>query len=155
MSIYTEKFKYFLKKNQLKYTTERKKVIEIVEALKEHFDAEEIYQRSIKDQSNVSLATVYRTIPLLVQSGLIKEALRNREKVEYEKIYKKKKHDHLVCLCCGKVIEFYSENVVKLQEEVCNDIHFYPIEHHIEIKGYCEKCQKIIEIDKEKTGKNS
>ena len=141
---YKERFKYFLKERDLKYTPEREEIIEAIVKLQKHFDAEDIYQQLRKQKSDVSLATVYRTIPLLVDSGLIMETLHCREKVLYEKIYNKRHHDHMVCINCGKIIEFYNEDVEKLQDEICRKYQFVPTEHRLGIKGYCLKCQEKI-----------
>lgn len=142
MLSYSEKFKYFLKEKHLKYTNERKEIVQAIVSLNKHFNAEEIYQQLRSGGSNVSLATVYRTIPLLIDSGLIMETLHCRDKVVYEKVYNKKHHDHLICINCGKIIEFHSEEVEKLQDEICQKYHFLPTEHRLGIKGYCQECQK-------------
>jgi len=141
LSNYQERFKYFLKKRNLKYTPERKEIIKAIVTLKKHFDAEDIYQRLRKQNSDVSLATVYRTIPLLIESGLIVETLHCREKILYEKIYNKRHHDHMVCINCGKIIEFYNEDVERLQNEICQKHQFTPTEHRLGIKGYCKECK--------------
>lgn len=141
MAIYEEQFKYFLKEKRLKYTKERKKIIKAITVIQKHFAAEDIHQQIRKQKSRVSLATVYRTIPLLIESGLITETLYRGEKVVYEKIYNKPHHDHMVCLSCGKIIEFSNEKVEKLQEDICQQNCFIPIEHYLEIKGYCQECQ--------------
>jgi len=143
---YKERFKYFLKERDLKYTPEREEIIEAIVKLQKHFDAEDIYQQLRKQKSDVSLATVYRTIPLLVDSGLIMETLHCREKVLYEKIYNKRHHDHMVCVNCGKIIEFYNEDVEKLQDEICHKYQFIATEHRLGIKGYCKECQDKLNI---------
>lgn len=142
MISYEEKFKSFLKEQGLKYTIERKEILKAIVKCKRHFDAEEIHQRLRKEKSSVSLATVYRTIPLLIQCGLIMETLHCREKVSYEKIHNKKHHDHLICIGCGKIIEFFNEEVESLQNEICRQYHFLPTEHRLGIKGYCQECQE-------------
>ncbi len=141
MPSYEDKFKHFLREKNLKYTTERKEIIQSLVVLKDHFDAEEIYQQLKDQKSNVSLATIYRTIPLLIDSGLIMETLHYRERIVYEKIYHRKHHDHLICIHCGKMIEFYNEEVEKLQDEICRRYHFLPTEHRLGINGYCQECQ--------------
>ncbi len=146
MLSYKERFKYFLKERDLKYTPEREEIIEAIVKLQKHFDAEDIYQQLRKQKSDVSLATVYRTIPLLVDSGLIMETLHCREKVLYEKIYNKRRHDHMVCINCGKIIEFYNEDVEKLQDEICHKYQFVATEHRLGIKGYCKECQDKLNI---------
>ena len=142
MLSYEEHFKSFLKEKKLKYTTERKEIIKAVVKLKKHFHAEEIYHQLLKQKSRVSLATVYRTIPLLINSGIIMETLHYQEKVVFEKIYNKPHHDHLLCIKCGKIIEFFNEDVEKIQDEICRKHGFKPTEHSLGIKGYCQKCQK-------------
>ncbi|KUK50224.1 MAG: Transcriptional regulator [candidate division TA06 bacterium 32_111] len=146
MLSYKERFKYFLKERNLKYTPERKEIIEAIVKLQKHFDAEDIYKQLRKQKSNVSLATIYRTIPLLIDSGLIIETLHCRDKVLYERIYNKKHHDHLVCINCGKIIEFYNGEVEKLQDEICRKYQFVATEHRLGIKGYCKECQDKLNI---------
>lgn len=147
MLSYEEHFKSFLKEKKLKYTKEREEIIKAVVKLKKHFNAEEIYQQLLKQRSNVSLATVYRTIPLLIDSGIIMETLHCQEKVVFEKVYNKRHHDHLICVKCGKIIEFYNEDVEKLQNEICLRYYFTPTEHRLEIKGYCQKCQEKLKFN--------
>lgn len=146
MLSYEERFRFFLKERNLKYTPERKEIITAIISINRHFNAEDIFQQLRKLKSNASLATVYRTIPLLIDSGLIMETLHYREKIIYEKIYNKQHHDHMVCIYCGKIIEFYNEDVEKLQDEICHKYDFLPNEHHLGIKGYCRECQGKLKI---------
>jgi len=141
VATYKEKFKSFLKERDLKYTPEREEIIEVIIKLQNHFDADDIYNQLKRHKSDVSLATVYRTIPLLIESSLIIETLHCREKILYEKIHNKRHHDHMVCINCGKIIEFYNENVERLQNEICQKYQFTPTEHRLGIKGYCKECK--------------
>ena len=137
-----QKFEEFLKLKELKYTSERKLILKAIFSFHKHFDVEELFEKLRKQGDNVSRATIYRTIPLLIQSGLITETLHCQDKTSYENIFNKKHHDHLVCINCGKIIEFYNEKIEKLQEEVCREHNFVPIEHRLGIKGYCKNCYK-------------
>lgn len=137
-----QKFEEFLKSKELKYTSERKSIVKAMFSFYKHFDVEELFEKLRKQGNNVSRATIYRTIPLLIQSGLITETFRCQDKISYENIFNKKHHDHLLCVKCGKIIEFYNEKIEKLQEEVCRQHNFVPIEHRLGIKGYCEDCYK-------------
>ena len=139
-----KKFEEFLKSKELKYTFERKSIVKAMFLFYKHFDVEELFEKLHKQGNHISRATIYRTIPLLLKSGLITEALRCQDKTSYENIFNKKHHDHLVCINCGKIIEFYNEKIEKLQEEVCKQHNFVPIEHRLGIKGYCEDCYKKI-----------
>ncbi len=146
--IYEEQFKYFLKKNNLKYTKERREVLRAITRQRNHFHAEDIYQQLRKQKSNVSLATVYRTIPLLIDSGLITGTLYGGERVVYEKIFNKPLHHHMVCLNCGKIIEFTCPDVEAIQKNVCQNHFFLPAEYRLEIKGYCQTCQEKMKTRK-------
>ena len=143
-----QKFEEFLRSKELKYTSERKFIRKAIFSFNKHFDVEELFERLRKQGNNVSRATIYRTIPLLIQSGLITETLHCQDKTSYENIFNKKHHDHLVCVKCGKTIEFFDERIEKLQEEVCRQHNFVPTEHRLGIKGYCEDCYKEIKSER-------
>ena len=143
-----QKFEEFLKSKEFKYTSERKLILNATLSFHNHFDVEELFERLRKQGNNVSRATIYRTIPLLIQSGLITETLHCQDKTSYENIFNKKHHDHLVCVKCGKTIEFFDERIEKLQEEVCRQHNFVPTEHQLGIKGYCEDCYKEIKSER-------
>jgi Fur family ferric uptake transcriptional regulator len=137
-----DKFRDYLKKKGLKFTPERELILKEVFSLHKHFDVEALFGILRKKDRTISRATIYRTLPLLIESGLIREALRCRDRVYYELIFGHPHHDHLLCIGCGKVIEFRNERLEKLQKEVCKKYGFKPIEHRLGIKGYCKKCQK-------------
>lgn len=139
-----QQFEEFLKSKELKYTSERKLILEAIFFFHKHFDVEELFERLRKQGDDVSRATIYRTIPLLLQSGLIAETFRCQNKVSYENIFNKRHHDHLLCIKCGKIIEFYNRKIEELQEEVCREYNFVPVEHRLGIKGYCKDCYKKI-----------
>ncbi|MEA1940031.1 MAG: transcriptional repressor [Candidatus Caldatribacteriota bacterium] len=143
-----QKFEEFLKIKELKYTSERKLIVKTILSFHKHFNVEEVFEKLRKQGNHISRATIYRAIPLLLKSGLISEALRCQDKISYENIFNKKHHDHLLCVKCGKIIEFYNEKIEKLQEEVCRQHNFVPIEHRLGIKGYCEDCYKKIKEEK-------
>jgi len=141
-----QKFEEFLKSKEFKYTSERKLILNATLSFHNHFDVEELFEKLHKQGDDVSRATIYRTIPLLLQSGLLSETVhcQDKNKIRYENIFNKKHHDHLACVKCGKTIEFFDERIEKLQEEVCRQHNFVPIEHRLVIKGYCEDCYKKI-----------
>jgi len=143
-----QKFVEFFKRKEFKYTSERKLILKATLSFHNHFDVEELFERLRKQGNYVSRATIYRTIPLLLQSGLIAETLRCQDKISYENIFNKKHHDHLLCIKCGKIIGFYDKEIEKLQDEVCQKYNFIPLEHRLGIKGYCEDCYKSLKKDK-------
>lgn len=136
-----EKFKEFLLTRGLKLTKERKEILDEILSLQKHFDPEELFIRLRAKGSKVSRASIYRTIPLLIESGLIEEVEKIDRHAHYEKVSSDKHHDHMICLKCGKIIEFYSPTLEMLQNEICEKENFRCIKHSLEIHGYCKNCQ--------------
>lgn len=134
-------FKDFLKNKGLKLTKEREAIIGEIYSLHGHFDPDELLVRLRKKGSRVSKASIYRTIPLLIESGLIEEVIKVDKHAHYEHTYGHGHHDHMICMKCGKVIEFHSNSLEALQEKVCRDNGFSGKSHTLEIKGYCRKCR--------------
>ena len=135
-----DKFRGCLKRRGLNFTPERAIIVEEVLSFKGHFNADGLYERIHGHNKKVSRASVYRTIPLLVECGLIVETLRCQGRVSYECIFGSEHHDHMVCLGCGKIIEFKDERLEELQAEICKKYGFKQIEHRLGIKGYCKEC---------------
>jgi len=142
METYEDEFKNYLRKNGLKFTPERQLILKGVLSLHKHFDIDQLWEKLHQKDNRLSRATIYRTLPLLVDCNLIQETLRCQGRVHYEHIFGHKHHDHMVCIKCGKVIEFRNEEIERLQEEVCKKYHFKPVDHRLGIRGYCEECQK-------------
>lgn len=132
--------KEYLAKKGLRLTLERERILEEVFSRHDHFDAETIFQVFHEIGEDISRATIYRTMPLLVESGLVQEAMRCGERVQYEHIYGHKSHGHLVCIKCGKITEFENDKLEKLKEKVCKEHRFKPTEFRFGIKGYCRDC---------------
>ena len=141
MTIQQEKFKGYLKEKRLKFTPGRKVILEGIFSFHRHFDVEELYEKLRKNGEKLSRATIYRAMPLFIESGFVKEILHCRGKASYEHIFGHKHHDHLLCVKCGRVIEFKEDKIEKLQNEVCKKYDFKPIEHRLGIRGYCRMCR--------------
>lgn len=139
------KLKNYLKSRGLRFTPERKIILKKIFSLHEHFDVEKLYEKLNKQ---ISRATIYRTLSLLVKSGLVKELFRCQEKTSFEHVFGHKHHDHMLCLNCNRIIEFREEKIEKLQKEICKKYNFTPIEHRLTIKGYCKKCSQILKKKK-------
>jgi Fur family ferric uptake transcriptional regulator len=135
-----ETFKEYVATKGLKLTKERNEILEEILATEGHFDPEELFIRLKTKGSKVSRASVYRTIPLLLESGLIDEVERIDKHSHYEKVLGKQHHDHMICVKCGKVIEFFSPTLEMLQSELCQKENFSGLRHNLEILGYCGNC---------------
>jgi len=134
-------FLSFLKDQGLKCTSGREEVFREAVATEGHFEPEELAYRIRRKGSRVSIATVYRTLPLLVKAGLIKEVIHGEKHHHYERIHGNNLHDHLICLKCGKIVEFAEESLKEIEEQICKRHHFRPQKIVVEIFGYCRKCQ--------------
>ena len=143
-----DKLKDFLRSKNLRLTPERKAILKAAFSMHEHFDVEKLYRNLRKEKKSISRATIYRAIPFLVESGLVKEVMRCLNKTQYEHVFGHKHHDHLVCIKCGRIIEFTNEKIEKLQDEVCKRYGFRPVEHRLGIRGFCQQCKGEIDADR-------
>jgi Fur family ferric uptake transcriptional regulator len=132
----------FMRSRGLKLTGPRKRVVQKLLSVKGHVAADDLIELLRKDKTPVSKATVYRTLSLVSQSGLIDGHDFDRGKRLYEPMVGRHHHDHLYCVTCGKVIEFEDEGIEKLQDEVVRRHHFTPVYHSHKIFGYCAPCAK-------------
>ncbi len=135
-----ERFRSFLTENGLSLTAARRAILAGIASSSGHFDADELHDTLRKRGETLSSATIYRTLPLFVQSGIIRETLRARGRARYEHTWEQQHHDHLECISCGTVIEFRDDALEKLQERVCRQHRFIPVEHTLGIRGYCAAC---------------
>ncbi len=135
-----QKFRDYVSTKGLKLTKERDEILNEILAAEGHFEPEELFISLKTKGSKVSRASVYRTIPLLIESGLIEEVERIDKHSHYEKVLGKQHHDHMICMRCGKVIEFFSPTLEMLQSELCQKENFNGVRHNLEILGYCDKC---------------
>lgn len=134
-------FKKLLESKGLKYTYERKTICEEVLRLKEHFDADSLYERFKKKGLRISRDTVYRTIPLLLESGVVQKSVGTGKREFFERYGDKGHHDHMVCISCGKVIEFHCREIEELQENVAKQYGFTLTFHDHRLFGYCSQCR--------------
>jgi Fur family ferric uptake transcriptional regulator len=135
-------FGQFLIDNGLKFTPQRQAVLEAVFGTHRHFDADEMVEILKKSHRNISRATVYRTLDLLVKGGFVHAMELGESKKVYEHIVGHRHHDHLVCTGCGKTIEFDEDLIESLQEKVCDRLNFQAQTHSLRIFGLCERCRQ-------------
>lgn len=133
-------FRNFLGGKGLKLTKERTAVLSEVYSFHGHFEPEYLYLRIKDSGSKASRASVYRTLSLLVECGLVNRVTRTDKGNIYEHTYGHTHHDHMICEGCGEIIEFYSEKLENLQDEICKKNSFAGSSHMLEIRGHCKKC---------------
>jgi Fur family ferric uptake transcriptional regulator len=137
----TPKFKKYIKQQRLKWTPEREAVLREALDTEGHFEAEDLAFRLRKKGSRVSKATVYRTLPLLVEAGLLKEVIHGEKHQHFEHVHEGERHDHMICLKCGAIVEFRNESLRRIEKKICEENHFKPHKVVIEIFGYCKNCR--------------
>lgn len=140
MQAVIQQFTQYLESNSLRLTTERRNILEQAFAYDGHFRADDLLISMRQNGYNASHGTIYRTLPLLVKSGLLTEIVDAQNQSLYE--HSHQQHAHLICLRCNAIIEFENTEIDKLQEAVCEMHRFKPIKHRNEILGYCVKCQQ-------------
>ncbi len=142
MKTYKKVFYELLKQKGLKLTQPRNAILEAVFHTHSHFNVDELYDILRKDKKEVSRPTVYRTIPLLLEAGLIKKSFTKNDKENYEHIYGHHEHIHFICLKCGAVIELENEELQKKLDELASNQNFKIKEKNVLVKGICSKCQR-------------
>ena len=126
-----------LKNTGLKATLPRLKILEIFQAGKQrHMTAEDVFRVLLDDRSDVGLATVYRVLTQFEQAGLLNRSNFESGKAVFE-LNEGQHHDHLVCLDCGKVEEFYDAEIEKRQHDVASQKGFAIADHSLSIYANC------------------
>lgn len=130
----------YLARKQLKQTKQRKLIVSRFLTMKTHVDAEELYESIRKEGFNIGLATIYRTLNLLRDAGLVEQNSFADGRAVFEISKPGGHHDHLVCTKCGRVIEFENEEIEKLQRAVALSHNFLLTSHRLDLYGLCEGC---------------
>lgn len=135
-----ETFVRYLRARGTKYTRPRRAILRTVLKMHEHFEAERLLGQLRQAGLRVGKATVYRTLPLLVDCGILKQVRFLDERVHYEHTFGEDAHDHMVCRGCGRIIEFDSAGVEQLRDAVAREHHFQAVSHRLQISGWCAEC---------------
>jgi len=136
------KFQDFLQQQGLKLTSERTSLIREIFSTHYHFEADELLFKMKEKNVKISRATVYRTLELLVKSGLVRRVHLGEDHYHYEHVSGDSHHDHLICTICGGVIEFHDEELERLQRAICEKKKFTPTFHNLQILGVCDPCRR-------------
>jgi len=121
-------------------TSQRQLILSQIQKSGGHISAKELYRRASRKNKSISLATVYRTLRLFKELDLIEER-RLGNVFHYYELKGSPEHQHLVCRCCGNVIEFDSDLVRRIVKRVQHDYGFNVTKTELYIEGYCKKCQ--------------
>lgn len=123
---------------------QRMAIIDTVFRTEEHFTAEQLLEWSREKDHSVSRATVYRTLPLLTESGLVREMDFGKDYKFYDPNYADHpNHNHIICQDCERIVEFESEKIEQLEDEITHNLGFSLKSQRIQITANCEELKKL------------
>ena len=138
-----ERFYRFLADKNLRITDQRRVIIDTVFNTEEHFTAEQLLDWSRAVDKTISRATVYRTLPLLTESGLVREMDFGKDYKFYDPNYAEHpNHSHIICNDCEKIVEFESDKLEKIESEITQRLGFSIKAQKLQITGTCEELKK-------------
>ena len=135
-------FRRYLREQGLPVTQQREAIAEVVFGAAEHLSVEEIEQKLRERGERIGKATIYRTLEMLVKSGLVEEHDFGEGFKRYEHLFGQKPvREHLICTECGKVADIHSPELVRVQEEAARRQGFQAARYRLQIYGLCADCQ--------------
>lgn len=126
----------------LKKTSQRTLIMNQILMIGGHLSAEDLFSELKPSSESLGLATIYRTLKVLKEAGVIEEHSFVEGKSIFELSFPERHHDHLVCLSCQSVLEFLDEKIEEIQKEIARKNGFILTKHTMNLFGYCESCQK-------------
>lgn len=135
-------FRRYLHHEKLKFTPERAMILDAVLRKTGLFEAEQLVNDLKQLGHQASRATVYRTLSHLQDAGILKQVFFDNKQSYYEVIVGRQTYDYLICMASGKVIEFNSEKLRKLRDEICREHGFEPVSHQFHIFGLCPDARE-------------
>lgn len=137
-----ERFRQWLRQRHQPITRQRDLVAAAIFATHGHLSVDDL-QRRLREQGHaVGMATIYRALETLVQSGLVRQHDFGEGFKRYEPMHSDAQHGHLICVRCGKVTEFSTERFERLLPMVADEHEFLHQEHRVEIHGLCSACRR-------------
>src|SRR5438309_4972924 len=131
-----------LKDIGLKQTAQRDTILRTFLETRDHLSTEELHRLVQKKDAGIGYTTVYRTLKLLAECGLASEVAFHDGIARYEHQYNRRSHHHMVCTECGSSVEFFSQEVGQLEQEIGRKYNYSTTRHTFQIYGICEECGK-------------
>ena len=133
----------FITKKGLRKTVQREAIIEAAFGTTEHYTAEELLAMAKQIEPSVSRATVYRTLPLLVDTGMLKEIDLGKDQNYYDPNFvDHPQHNHLICVDCQKIVEFEDKHIETLEDCITKRLGFSPATKMVRIEGKCDRLKQ-------------
>lgn len=138
-----ERVHSYLAEKGFRRTSQRDAIVEAAFSTKEHYTAEELLAMARKVDRSVSRATVYRTLPLLVECGVLKEMDFGKDYKFYDPNYlDHPTHNHLICVDCSKIVEFEDQHIELLENCITKRLGFSPASKSLRIEASCDELRK-------------
>lgn len=118
----------------MRMTEQRRIIARVIEGASDHPDVEELYRRAVENDPRISISTVYRTVKLFEDAGIIERHDFRDGRARYETV-PEEHHDHLIDLKTGNVIEFRNEEIERLQEAIARKLGYRLVDHRLELYG--------------------
>jgi Fur family transcriptional regulator, ferric uptake regulator len=144
----TEIFRNFLKSEKNRITPERFEVMDAALDFDGHFGADDLYILMKNENSSISRATVYKTLELLAKCNLLSKRHFGENLTRYESSFKRKVHDHLICINCGRIVEFSDKQLSQLPEKISKELGFEFGSYSFNIFARCadpKNCKHFID----------
>lgn len=129
----------------MRLTRQRQILLDLIDKTGQHLDAERLYQMAREKDPKLNRVTVYRTLKLLKEGGLVDELdlMHQAGEQHYYETRRKQEHAHVICLACGKVEEFFGEPLQRLRRQIESHFGFEIVLARTEVGGYCSHCQAM------------
>ena len=137
-----EALKSYLEIKGLKSTAQRDYIADTFFRTNTHISLDELLKKVKRKTPNIGYATVYRTMKLLIDSGLAIARQFGDGQTRYENLPEDGHHDHMICIKCSKIAEFQNQKIEQLQSEMAKKLGFTVVNHKLELYGYCQDCAK-------------
>ena len=145
------RFNAFIAAKGLRKTVQRDAIVAAAFSTTEHYTAEDLLAMARRTEPSVSRATVYRTLPLLVESGVLKEMDFGRDHKIYDPNYNEHPHhNHLICTDCDKIVEFEDQHIELLEDCISKRLGFSPASKSLRIEASCDQLKKMGACEKRK-----
>ncbi|MBN2544261.1 MAG: transcriptional repressor [Spirochaetes bacterium] len=133
-------FRNFIKKNNIKNSRSREKILEIFLNTEKHISIYELHDLVKRQYPEIGLATIYRAMNIICRSDLAETINIGDGVKRFEHKYGHRHHDHLICIKCGKIIEMHNDDIEEIQKKMCKKFDFKMTDHKLQIFGYCKNC---------------
>jgi Fur family ferric uptake transcriptional regulator len=134
-----EALERYLEEHQLKHTKQREAILDVFLGITGHISSDELYQRVKSRHPHIGFTTVYRTMKIFCEAGLAVERAFEDGVTRYEIPHEH--HDHLVCVRCGRIVEFECSMIESAQDRIAKEYGFRLLRHRHELYGHCSACQ--------------